>query len=53
MIFEKNLFGFDFEKCGLERGFIFLKREGEVWFEAKLCLEGGMWWFEEWVEVLW
>ncbi len=35
MIFEKNLFGFDFEKWGLERGFIFLKKEGEVWFEVR------------------
>jgi hypothetical protein len=44
MIFEK-IFFLSILRCGLERGFIFLKREGEVWFEVrgeKLCLEGGM-----------
>ncbi len=35
MIFEK-IFFLSILRCGLERGFIFLKREGEVWLETYL-----------------
>jgi hypothetical protein len=33
MNFEKDFLGFDFEKCGLERGFIFYR--GRVKFGLK------------------